>query len=312
MAEASDRVRALALPPRELSPAERRASWRGIAEPPPPQVQRAAWRRRWRTSFLVEPTAPAQVLEALRFPWAADVRERRLGLLSLVHPLAFTALCLALLPWLSPARIFLLLPLTTLVGTMLARWPRPRFAITRRARARRHLVRARPADVADQVVPGQWRRVRGTVLPGTTFPSVSGRPCVLAYYVGERSERVRERDPFDVNATPRGQGSGQEELHALDFRMVLASGEVIDVCVQGARFLPAPPPAEVAMRGAAALTTPVARVLHEQLVVPGDQLEVLGCFGRALDRAGSAGSRTPRVGTVLRSEGRQALLLRAL
>jgi hypothetical protein len=189
----------------------------------------------------------------------------------------------------------------------------PRLAhLSRHFTRLRHALRFERAPLAAlplPATPGGWIRVRGQVLDGPTFDSATGQPCVLASYVGGRTALI-------FTQAHRQQG----EVHATSFRVVLPSREVVRVLVEHARFLSRPVVVNAAFLQAdplavLPLTTRTGarawtRILHQELIAPGDHIELLGCFHRTLDRAGSAGSRTPAVETIVTGDARRPLLLR--
>jgi hypothetical protein len=249
----------------ELTPQQRRSLWRGEALVSP-RAQRAAWRERWPSPYLVQPAANAQVLQAGPF-WGP--------------PLAAV-------------------PLRALPGYAQRLLDEARFG------------RAPLDDLSGPLGTGTWRRVRGVVLEGSTFASATGHPCVVAAYLGHRFTRGEQN---------QAAVAVREEIHATSFRIMLPSRAVVAVRVEHARFLPRPRSAEHSLfaRGSLAayrLATRAgepaeAHVRHQELVLPGDPVEVLGCFHRALARGGSPGSRTPALETVASGDGPRPLLLRA-
>lgn len=181
--------------------------------------------------------------------------------------------------WLSPW-----LALTagrSLPGKARTGWQVLRHRLQRRA-ARRRLRQTQVVSGSLATVAGGSIRVRGWVLEGPGFASASGRErCVLACYAGLVGGR---RDL-----------AGQVEVHAMPSCLLLVGDHVIEVALDGARYLEHPPG--------------MAPRVHEQTIAVGDEVEVLGNLVRTIDQA-TGGYRTPLVKLVLAGDDRRPLLVR--
>ena len=189
-------------------------------------------------------------------------------------------------------------------GRRVLRFARAGFAATGAFRLAKHPV----LDSFTGVNEGQWVRVRGHVLPGPTFTSAGGRArAVLACYVGSL-DRLR----------PSLHAARRWELHGLDFAIAAAGGDRVRVKVAGARYLDRPSvvPVErfeqrpLAIRSTDAHGIEVASVYEEDVVVVGDEVEVLGFLRREVDPAAESGFRGARLMAVLGSRPPWALLIR--
>jgi hypothetical protein len=131
--------------------------------------------------------------------------------------------------------------------------------------------------------PGDAIRVRGRVLHDPGFVSASGRRnCVLACYAGLLGER--------------GDFEGRAEVHAMPCFLLLVGADIVEVALDGARYLEYPRRA--------------ARRLSERTIAAGDEVEVLGHLAQAIDHDGSGGYRTPGLKLVLGGDARRPLILR--
>jgi hypothetical protein len=290
----------------ERTPGQLRSLWRREDLTSSPTARRAAWRMRL-SPHLVKPAPNALVLQTRSFwrspGWRQVVRRVTAGgttLLWMGTPL--------LMGFDDQLRTILL----TLVAAGAVVWHAPRLLLLRGPVQRlRQLMRFdRASALPAPITSGGWQRVRGQVLEGPTFESATGKPCVVAYYIGDRAGPA---------VPPEEQPQG--EAHATTFRVILPSREVVRVLIEHARFLPravavAAPFLNREPLAVLPLTTRTgagarAQILHEELIAPGDHIELLGCFHRTLDRGGSAGSRTPAVETIVTGEARRPLLLRS-
>jgi hypothetical protein len=289
----------------ERTPGQLRSLWRREDLISSPTARRAAWRMRL-SPHLVKPAPNALVLQTRSFwrspGWRQVVRRVTAGgttLLWMGTPL--------LMGFDDQLRTILL----TLVAAGAVVWHAPRLLLLRGPVQRlRQLMRFdRASALPAPITSGGWQRVRGQVLEGPTFESATGKPCVVAYYIGDRAGPA---------VPPEEQPQG--EAHATSFRVILPSREVVRVLIEHARFLPRPVAVDAPfLDGEPLAVLPLttrtgagarAQILHEELIAPGDHIELLGCFHRTLDRGGSAGSRTPAVETIVTGDARRPLLLR--
>ncbi len=201
--------------------------------------------------------------------------------------------------------------LVTLVGPPLVflarrvlRFVRAGFAATGAFRLAKHRLRAS----FDGLAEGQWVRVRGQVLPGPTFTSAGGQAqAVLACYVGTLGGLRAS-----IDAAQRW------ELHGLDFSLAVPGGERVLIKVAGARFLDrlSVVPDEwfdrrpLASRNTDRRGVEVAAVYGEDVVMVGEEIEVLGFLRREVDPRSESGFRGARPIPVLRARPPWALLIR--
>jgi hypothetical protein len=195
-------------------------------------------------------------------------------------------------------------PPAAFLGRRVLRFVRAGFAATGAFRLAQHSVLSSFAGIRE----GEWVRVRGHVLPGPTFTSVGGRTrAVLACYVGALD-----------SLRPSLRAARRWELHGLDFYVATPDGERVRVKVAGARYLDRPSvvPVErferrpLAIRSTDAEGTEVASVYEEDVVVVGDEVEVLGFLRREVDPAAESGFRGGRLVPVLGARAPWALLIR--
>jgi hypothetical protein len=219
---------------------------------------------------------------------------------------------------LASAAAMLSLPTVAVLTTLVSFFGPPVVFLTRRtarfvrasaaAAAAFRLAKCPPHTSLDGVAEGQWVRVQGHVLPGPGFTSAGGRPqSVLASYVGTLG-------PL------RGSGPAfrRWELHAVDFGLALDSGDRVRVRVDGARYLgrPAQVPRELfdrrplAVRHTDRKGFEVATVYDEDVVVVGDEVEVLGFLRRELDPTAEPGLRGVRPTATLGARPPWAVLIR--
>jgi hypothetical protein len=299
----------------ERTPGQLRSLWRREDLPSSPTAQRAAWRTPWLSPHLVKPAPLALVLQTRSFwrspGWRQVVRRVTAGGVTLGGWMTLVWMGAALLMGFRDDQLRTIL--FTLVTAGAVVWHAPRLLLLRGPVQRlRQLMRFdRASALPAPITSGAWQRVRGQVLDGPTFESATGKPCVVAYYIGDRAGPA---------VPPQEQPQG--EAHATTFRLILPSREVVRVLIEHARFLTRPVAVDAPfLKGEPLAVLPLttrtgagarAQILHEELIAPGDHIELLGCFHRTLDRAGSAGSRTPAVETIVTGEARRPLLLRAL
>jgi hypothetical protein len=151
----------------------------------------------------------------------------------------------------------------------------------RRRAARRRLRHTQAPAGPLASAAGGWMRVRGRVLEGPGFVSACGRAdCVLACYAGLVGE------PENLEA--------QAEVHAVPSCLLLVGDEIIQVALDGARYLEHP------LR--------VVPRMHEQTIAVGDEVEVLGNLVRTIDQEGG-GYRTPGLKLVLGGDEQRPLVL---
>jgi hypothetical protein len=197
-----------------------------------------------------------------------------------------------------PVAAMALLPVAAVVSLTAFRVLRERL----RRRGPLAPLHARLTSVAD----GSLVRVRGRVRAPEGFTSRAGRPGVVvaSSLVSRRdfSQRVYTAMPFRV-------------LEAIDFHLVLAGGEEVQVQVAGMGSLSVPKPdrslldevpRELGVREPGVMT-------HEEVVIcHGDAVEVSGILGRQVDAGGEGGYRGGRLIPSLRSEGPVALAVHPL
>jgi hypothetical protein len=195
-------------------------------------------------------------------------------------------------------------PLVVVAAPWLLRAAR-RLSASRGRRRRWDLTRT-----LDGAPEGQDVVVRGHVLPGPGFTSAGGREgVVLASYLGTVGDL-------------RGGALGPTrlwELHGVDFALALGGGEEVRVRVERAslRLGPLDFPARLLARQPVAVrplgpgrdSAVVAAVYDEQVVAPGDVVEVFGVLRREVDPTMEAGSRTPRLRNTLVSTPSRRVLI---
>lgn len=206
-------------------------------------------------------------------------------------------------PWLlyGPLAVY-----SAAVTTWLALRPRAARALAwiklKRAPAIRAL-REQPAE--------SWVRFSGRVLEGGGFRSASGIDgCVLAHYVGHAGH------PLDPDA------QSLIETHAIAFQILGPNREVFHVAIDHAHFIARPIPLDGRLHDHAALASrPIttrgnlpssAVVRHEQVLRPGDEVEIMGQLHRDVDPTAAGGYRAPALRHVLRGTPRRKLQIRAV
>jgi hypothetical protein len=179
------------------------------------------------------------------------------------------------------------------------------------ALAARRLAGVPPAISTLDQPEGSWVRISGRVLAGAGFRSVGGwKDCVLANYIGQVGQ---VNDPG---------GYAMQEVHAVDFCIVVASNEIIHVEIKHAQFLSRPVKVDDPLLEGPSLATRAvpmhpggalaASVKHQQVIEVGDQVVVYGRLHRLVDPSSGAGYRTPGLRLVLRGEKERNSLIRAL
>jgi hypothetical protein len=170
---------------------------------------------------------------------------------------------------------------------------------------------SRRASLRD-ALPGERVRVRGVVEAGGSVQGVGSRAnAVLALYCG----RIASFSGLFARLN-----RPVMELRGRDFRIALTSGERVTVKVWHAVFVPQSRIAAQGASGRKPLWTRleedesghrVVLVYLEELIRPGDRVEVVGLAESGVDPDGDAlGYRGPRMGTTLRGTRARPLLIR--
>ena len=181
----------------------------------------------------------------------------------------------------------------------------PRYQAIGRWRIGRAMKRAR-VRARGEGRRGEWTRVAGFVKAGgRTFRTVTGREAVVARYLG----------------TP---GAGRRswfrrtrwELHAMDFELVSDGGETVGVQVDGLRFVGMPFDAgsfqiKLGDGGDGAAKADDGAAIHDEDVVgPGDRIEVAGILDFAPHPLAEGGDRQGKLLPVIGGGGRPVYLRR--
>jgi hypothetical protein len=177
----------------------------------------------------------------------------------------------------------------------------------RRDRFRRAFERTRVQTSLAKAQRGDRVRVRGRVAPGTAPPrSGTPRDATLALYVGQ----IRRFDGKNITL---------HEVRGQDFRLMLDNAESAAVDVSGALWVtsgstlgeprvheePLWSRVDDPERGV------VVFIHAEELIRPGDEIEVLGTLERVIDPAvDRAGYRESPMGALLRGTKTRPLVLR--
>jgi hypothetical protein len=184
----------------------------------------------------------------------------------------------------------------------------------RRRSLHRRLERASPLTVAREC-QGRLVRVQGIVQArGGTFTSALGRQAVLARYLGSRG-RIQGPGRFS---------RAMWERHGLDFSVQALDGQEIWVESAHLALLPHPPVLDPRFREqrpvfvhdgsgtSAGREGRASWVYVEEVIGPGDMVEVAGVLELVPHVAGSAGSdREPRLAPVLRGRPGRPVLVQA-
>lgn len=173
--------------------------------------------------------------------------------------------------------------------------------------ARRRLIRQPVLASVSTVPQGSVVRVQGRVAPGSEFTTAGGTPrAVLASYLTSRRSESWWARP-------------SRELHAVDLRLELDSGEelIIALSLSRVRWLDELNEAWAAREGKRMTGLPetkdldASRLLHDEASISeGERIEVLGTVFRDVDPGGDAGYRGHRLVTTIRSQRKRPLLLR--
>jgi hypothetical protein len=189
-------------------------------------------------------------------------------------------------------------------------------ALAAGSRAWRRWRKGRQMDVAPLLsgsgeARGQQVQVRGTVeRPAGLLRTPKGRSAVLVRYHGSKG---REGGPGAFSAW-------RWELHATDFCVRGADGREVWVDTRSILLLPHPPPVD--SRSLSDLRplhvhigqeegAPISWIYDEEIIAPGERVQVVGRLDLESHPDGSAGSdRQPRLRPVLRGTPGEPVLVR--
>jgi hypothetical protein len=182
-------------------------------------------------------------------------------------------------------------------------------ATYRRRRQLRLAIERIPSHDLRGAARGQPVRVSGVAQPrGGTFVTPGGRPALVARYLGT------------IGGVDQAQkGPVHWELHAIDFCVQLDDATAVEVQTEHLVLVPHPPqPPKDLFAGRPVLADDLqveqrayAWIHHEEIIAPGDLVDVAGILDHAALPSGSAGSdRQPRLVPVLRGDPHHPVCIR--
>jgi hypothetical protein len=175
-----------------------------------------------------------------------------------------------------------------------------------KGRRMKALLERTPEGSPSHLEEGARVRLVGIARPRAgTFRTVLGRQALVARYIGSRGRRDR----------PRWLQRPHWELHAVDFDVVLSTGKSVRVLASELVLLPHPPRPlrqEVPVPVAPADSTDSnAWIYSEEVVSPGDEVEVAGIIRYVVDPAGySASDHQARMVSLLTGDPSVPVVLR--